>query len=277
MKRLYLALFVLVGAFGVAYYFFNAPNNLKEAASRSVIVGHRGFASDYPENTMLAFQKALPYIDVLELDLQLTKDNQLVVMHDDTLDRTTNGTGFVRNHTLKQLQELDAGAKFAQKYSGAKIPTLQQVLKWAKGKVRLAIEIKEQEGDNHELLKALTVHFSDGYEREIIFASFDHDALKNLKKTYPGIFTILNFIGKLPEGDMVEYMQKYNANGAGFVATLLTADIAGMLSNAGLAVGVYPVNQVDHFHYFLNMGVNFVVSDNPKLVADERTRLLDDR
>ena len=72
---------------------------------------------------------------------------------------------------------------------------------------------------------------------------------------------------------MVEYVRSHNANGAGFVATLLTADIAAGLRKAQLLVGVYPVNEVDHFHYFLNMGVNFVVSDNPKLVAQNRNRL----
>ena len=129
MKRLYLALGLLVSALGFGYYFFTTPNNLKAAAEQCIIVGHRGFASDYPENTMLAFEHALPYIDVLELDLQLTKDNRLVVMHDDTLDRTTNGTGFVRSHTLAQLQELDAGKKFGNNFAGVKIPTLAQVLK----------------------------------------------------------------------------------------------------------------------------------------------------
>ncbi len=277
MKRIYLALILTAGALGVGYYFYFSYGDLTTAARHCAIVGHRGFASDYPENTMVAFEHALPHIDVLEIDLQLTKDNKLVVIHDDTLDRTTNGTGFVRDHTVKQLQELDAGKNHGDNFSGAKIPTLEQVLKWARGKVRLAIELKAQEGSNNDLLKELTSHFYDGFEKEILVSSFDHAALKKLKVTYPRILTILNFLTDLPEGDMVEYVRSHNANGAGFLALLLTRDISTKLRNAGLYVGVYPVNKVSYFHYFLNMGVNFVVSDNPKLVSDERKRLLLDR
>ncbi len=266
MKQIYYVLAVVLAVAGIIFYGIRPQQDLQAAAAHCLIIGHRGFANDYPENTMRSFTHALPYVHALELDLQLTKDDHIVIMHDDTLDRTTDGSGFVRDHTLHELQKLDAG-------KGTTIPTLETVLKWADDKVRLAIEIKESDGDSEQLLDLLFKQMYAGYEDEIFFASFDHQALKELKEQHPEALTILNF-RSLPKGDIVQYVQSFNANGAGFVATLVTKEMVHELREAGLLVGVYPINAIEHYHHFLNMNIDFAVTDNPKLIAKERTKLM---
>ena len=97
------------------------------------IFAHRGFSGEYPENTMLAFRKAYETgCDGIELDVQLTKDGVPVIMHDETIDRTTDGKGNLRDYTYEQLCRFDCSGKFAGKYGFQQIPTLREYLEWVK-------------------------------------------------------------------------------------------------------------------------------------------------
>lgn len=94
------------------------------------IIGHRGASAYAPENTFAAFEKARELgADFIELDVQLTKDGKLAVIHDDKVDRTTNGTGFVRHFTMKELKKFDAGSWFSPSFQGEKIPDLEDVFR----------------------------------------------------------------------------------------------------------------------------------------------------
>lgn len=99
-------------------------------------LAHRGYPLKYPENTMLGFQKALSLASHLELDVQLTKDGVPVVIHDATVNRTTNGTGPINDFTLEEIRKLDAG-------SGEVIPTLEEALRFAKDRMIVDIELKQ--------------------------------------------------------------------------------------------------------------------------------------
>ena len=106
-------------------------------------IAHRGASSYAPENTFSAFDKALSLrVDQVELDVQFSEDGHIVVIHDDNLDRTTNGSGPVSAHTLAQLRSLDAGSWFGPEYAGERIPSLGEVLELYKGRLYLHIEIK---------------------------------------------------------------------------------------------------------------------------------------
>ena len=95
---------------------------------------HRGFSGKYPENTMLAFKKALEAgADGIELDVQMTKDGQVVVIHDEKVDRTTNGTGLVRDYTLEELRKLDASYIYAGQMGVNSIPTFEEYCEWVAG------------------------------------------------------------------------------------------------------------------------------------------------
>src|SRR5215213_10951386 len=113
------------------------------ADGRPRVFGHRGAMGHAPENTFASFELALTLgVDAIELDVHLSADDQVVVIHDDDLSRTTDGQGVVRDRTLAELQRLDAGARFDAQYAGQRIPTLDEVLAWARGRCVLDIEIK---------------------------------------------------------------------------------------------------------------------------------------
>ena len=108
---------------------------------KPLIMGHRGFQTHYPENTMVSFMAAVDAgAQFVELDVTLTNDRQVAVIHDDTVDRTTNGTGPVLNYNLKELQQLDAGGWFHPRFAGERIPALMDVLVQVSGKAYINLE-----------------------------------------------------------------------------------------------------------------------------------------
>ena len=137
-----------------------------ECASRPLIAGHRGYKAKYPENTMLSYRKALELgVDMLEIDLRLSRDGQLVLMHDAKLDRTTNGTGRVESHTLKELLALDAGL-------GERIPTFEEFLAWVRGTgLFLNVEIKTKTHEAVDRAVALLERY--GMLEPSVIACFD--------------------------------------------------------------------------------------------------------
>ena len=107
-------------------------------------VAHRGASGSYPENTLTAFQKALEIgVDEIELDLHSTKDGHLVIMHDATVDRTTDGTGAIADLTLAEIKALDAGSAFDERFRGERVPTWEEALDLVQGKVGLNVHLKE--------------------------------------------------------------------------------------------------------------------------------------
>lgn len=141
-----------------------------------LIYAHRGYSAKYPENTLSAFKAALPHVDGIELDVQLTRDGRLVVIHDETVDRTTNGSGFVKDMTLRQLRLL-------RTESGERIPTLEEVLVLLEPTdVTLNIELKTDrfDYDGIEYLTWLAVtEFK--LEERVVFSSFNPDTLVRLR------------------------------------------------------------------------------------------------
>tara|TARA_B100000686_G_scaffold246792_1_gene256246 strand:+ start:117 stop:872 length:756 start_codon:yes stop_codon:yes gene_type:complete len=128
------------------------------------IIAHRGYSSRNPENTLASFDDAVnsgfPYI---ELDLHLTKDNVAIVMHDDSVDRTTNGKGLISELNLEQIKSLDAGSWFNKSFSCEKVPTFEEVLSRYKTQAHIFVEIKSSENDLlYEIKKCLDENFVDG-------------------------------------------------------------------------------------------------------------------
>ena len=110
------------------------------------VAAHRGWSAKYPENTMLAFRKAVELgVDQIEMDIRVTKDGQLVVFHDETVDRVTNGTGKVCDFTLAELQQLDAGIKKGEEHKGAQIPTFRELMEFVKDVPGLTLDLELKE------------------------------------------------------------------------------------------------------------------------------------
>jgi glycerophosphoryl diester phosphodiesterase len=149
------------------------------------IVGHRGAPEEEPENTLCSFQCALNLgVAAVELDVQLTRDGRLAVIHDETLDRTTNGHGLVSNFTLAELQKLDAG-------KGEPIPALEEVLALARGRAHLLVEMKQPEAAG-----ALLEFFRQqrAFDAAQVI-SFWHPAVKTLKEAEPRLKTGALLVG----------------------------------------------------------------------------------
>lgn len=145
--------------------------------SMTQIFAHRGYSAKYPENTMIAFKEAaLAGADGIELDVQLTKDGEIVVIHDDKVDRTTNGTGYVKDFTFKQLRKFDARHKFKTLLKKEKIPALKEVLEWLQSnELHCNIEIKSNP-HNYTKIEPMLVQMIHEYHLEdrIIISSFNH-------------------------------------------------------------------------------------------------------
>ena len=153
-----------------------------------LIIAHRGASSYAPENTMAAFDLALQMeASHLELDVHLTRDDHLVVIHDATVDRTTNGTGPVADQTLTVLQTLDAGAWFGEAFAGARIPTLADVLARYQGRAHLHIELKGHTA--HLPQRTVDLVRAHGMAQHVTFTSFQHPHLRTMRAYAPELPT----------------------------------------------------------------------------------------
>ncbi|MBM7715409.1 glycerophosphoryl diester phosphodiesterase [Bacillus thermophilus] len=144
------------------------------------VAAHRGYSAEYPENTLLAFQKAVDLgVDMIEFDLRLSKDNVVVIIHDDTVDRTTNGTGMVNDLTLKELKELDAG-------EGEKIPTLEEFCESLQPYAELLFNVEIKPCDQAIEVADRTVELLKKYDflDRCVFTSFDAEVITHLHDKY---------------------------------------------------------------------------------------------
>jgi glycerophosphoryl diester phosphodiesterase len=155
----------------------------------SVIFAHRGASSEAPENTLPAFQRAIEQgCRAIELDVHLTRDGELIVCHDETIDRTTDGTGYIRDQTLFSLQQRDAGSWFSDEFQGTRLPTLDEVLEICHDEILINIEIKNipfiYKGIEEKTLQTIR-HF--GFLENTIISSFDHHALLRVQYLQPNM------------------------------------------------------------------------------------------
>lgn len=164
----------------------------KQEQQKMVNVAHRGASGHAPENTMGAFQKGFEMkADYIEIDVQMTKDGELVVIHDTTVDRTTNGTGKVGSLTFEEIRQLDAGSWFSESYAGEKVPTFEEVIDAFRGKVGILIELKAPElypGMEKKIADALmerNMHLSNN--GKVILQSFNHESMKKSKELLPNL------------------------------------------------------------------------------------------
>jgi glycerophosphoryl diester phosphodiesterase len=218
------------------------------------VIAHRGARAEEPENTLKAVKRAAECgADAVEVDIRFSSDQEPVVIHDETLDRTTNGSGAVSEQTLEQLQALDAG-------NGEQIPTLSEVLSLVKALGReLVIELKEpgtEERVVREIVRA-------GMARNVVIASFFHSSLLRMKELAPSLKTgvILSSLPVFPvtvarDAQADAIFQRYPRLERGYVEDA---------RRNGLAIYVWLINTMEDFERVRGLGVNGIVTDNPCL------------
>lgn len=229
-------------------------------------IAHRGAAALAPENTMAAFAMAVELgADAIELDLHVSRDGELVVIHDTTLDRTTDGEGPVHARSLQELKQLDAGRWFGESFAGQRIPTLDEVLDRFSGKVPLALEIKAGSaffsGIEERVVAVLREH---RVVSRVAVASFDHHALLRLKELEPCLRTGALLVGRPVSMSAVAGPSKADAMALEF--SLVTKTEIDACRAAGLQLVVWVVNEPAQMRHFIDLGIDGIITDSPDLL-----------
>ena len=217
------------------------------------IIAHRGAIEHEPENTILSFQKAIDLgAKLVEFDVRLSLDNELVIMHDKTVDRTTNGTGVVGEMTLQQLKELNAG-------KGQKIPTFEEVLDFMKGKVKPVIELKEADTVEPVLNLLNKYKLMD----EAFIVSFKKSILKEIRSFDKNIKTCL--IKILPI-NIVRDSKECGANAVAINNYLANRFFINTAHRNGLFIFAWTENNSDRCKRLARIGLDGVVTNKPDLL-----------
>jgi len=236
------------------------------ARRRVVGVAHRGASRYAPENTLAAFQLALEHgARAVECDVHRTRDGHLVVLHDPTVDRTTNGRGRVDAMTLADLRQLDAGAWFDRRFSGERIPLVDEVLQLLRGRALLQLEIKNgpvfYEGIEEQVLAALRRW---GMEDDTLVISFDHPSLRTLRELSPRVLTGVLYTARLVDGPAAA--RDAGADALGIPWEYATSDVVAQAHRAGLGCFVWTVDDEDVGRACLARGVDALTSNDTLLL-----------
>lgn len=232
------------------------------------VYAHRGASGTYPENTLAAFKEAarLP-IDGVEFDVHLTKDRKLVVIHDESIDRTSNGTGFVKDMTLDELKQYDFGNWFSEEFKDERIPTLEEVLKvFLKTPLHINIELKSDIFEYEELEEhVLALILSLKLEKRVVISSFNHEAIRKVKTLKPKIETALLFMETLV--DPLAYMRNVPADALHLFLPAAVRPFAKQVIEEGCTVRVFTVNEKEHIDALKEVGVHAIFTDYPEEIA----------
>jgi glycerophosphoryl diester phosphodiesterase len=233
-----------------------------------LIVAHRGASQAAPENTLAAIRKALEMgVDLVEIDVWRTKDNHAVVIHDRTVNRTTNGNGAVHDLTLDEIHQLDAGSWKSEEYAGERVPTLSGALNAVKGRAKLLIEIKDQ---GIERLVADAI--GQVGEEWAVVQSFDFDAAAGVKRLLPNVECGW-LLGALPEGEswkrVLDRAADADLSFLACVHTLVDADLVSGTHARGLCVYAWTVDDPDRIRQLADIGVDGVITNAPDHALDQ--------
>ncbi|MCY0860044.1 MAG: glycerophosphodiester phosphodiesterase [Sulfolobaceae archaeon] len=206
-----------------------------------LIFAHRGASGYAPENTIASFRLAKEMgADGIETDLHMTKDKRIVLIHDETVDRTTNGSGYVRDFTLEEIKKLDAGIKKGERWKGERIPTLEELLEGFSD-MYLKLEIKKSSefypGIEEQLVKLLIAY---GLEDTVQVISFNSESLRKVKEIKKTIATGLITYKNLRES--IVQAKKIGADWIHVEYRALNDNIVKLIKREGLLLGVWTVD-----------------------------------
>jgi len=234
------------------------------------VVGHRGAMGHCPENTLVSFERGLELgADWIELDVHLSRDGALAVIHDETVDRTTNGHGAVRDHTLAELKALDAGSWFGPEYAGQRIPTLDEVLAWARQRNTI-VDIEIKNGPVYYAgIETAVVEAVQRYDmtEQVIVISFDHAAVQQVKALEPGIATGVLYAGRPVDGGLSMASQAQADAVLPHWAYVAAGDVAAAHA-AGLSVAPWASSDPAVLRHMIAAGVDAIGTNHPDVLRD---------
>lgn len=234
------------------------------------IIGHRGAMGSAPENTLASFRRGVEEgADFVECDVHLSRDGEAVVIHDDTVDRTTDGQGYVNALTAQQIKRLDAGAWFGSEFRGERIPTLREVLHWAKTQrscdgvsLGIIIELKPLKTGVARLVERVeSVIQRVGMQERVVVISFDTTALTVLKRRFPhqlaGWLYSRRWARPLAQAHRLgvhALFPRYNR---------LSQRLMQAVHKAGFPIATWTVNTEPEMKRCLTLGVNAIATNYP--------------
>lgn len=229
---------------------------------KTYILGHRGASGEAPENTKAAFDKALQQgADGVELDVQMTKDGHAVVIHDEKVNRTTDGSGYIKNKSLEEIRSLDSGSYYHSSYKGEKILSLEESLKILEKAKLINIELKGGgKGLEEEVIKLIR---KMGFERQVLLSSFNHYSMKKISELAPELKTGVLHVAGLYEP--WEYAKNIGASTLNTYYKAARKEMVKRIQRENMQVVVYTVNKEKDIRKMLNLGVDVLITDYPAL------------
>jgi glycerophosphoryl diester phosphodiesterase len=229
-----------------------------------IVTAHRGASYVAPENTMAAMVAAVEAgSDYAELDVGLTGDGEVVLMHDRTIDRTTDGTGDLGDLTLEELKGLEAGSWFGEEFAGEPIPTLREVIRFAKGKMKLNVEIKNSADEPAIAGAVVEIIRSEGFVDECMVTSFSRMTIEEVKRIAPEIRTGFIFGEEYPddvfEGDWEVLSSNHEVVDSAFVA---------LAKESGKSLYVWTVDDRELMARLMELGVDGIITNRPALLFE---------
>jgi len=228
-------------------------------------IAHRGASGSAPEHTRAAFERALQLgVDMIELDVQLSRDGELVVMHDLELQRTTNGAGTVRERPFAEIKALDAGAWYGPQFVAQRVLCLDEVIEIVGTRARLNVEIKAPADDWAALATALLKTLrSHGLIATTIISCFEPGALAIVHECDSG--ARLGLLWHQTEfSEAWQWARRLNAVSLHPYWMLVSADLVHAAHTCGLQVVTWTVNDVDRMRDLVRIGVDGIISDHPE-------------
>ncbi|MBQ3409342.1 MAG: glycerophosphoryl diester phosphodiesterase membrane domain-containing protein [Clostridia bacterium] len=268
----YVSILAILGETVLTYQIISGKANINIEQIRTMeITAHRGASSKYPENTMAAFRGAKELgADWIELDVQQTKDGQVVVCHDANLMRVAGINKKIIDMNYNELSQIDVGSHFDSKYKDERIPLLDDVIKFAKlNNIRLNIEIKPNGREMDFETKTINIIKSNGFEDMCVVTSQTYSVLKNIKEIDSNIKTVYVMsiaIGKITD---LEYADCYSVE-----ETNVTPNLVNIVHNEGKEIYVWTINTEESIGKMVDMNVDNIITDEillgKKIVAKKK-------
>ncbi len=229
-----------------------------------IVVAHRGASRAAPENTLAAMKKAVEFgADYAECDVFQTKDGEIVLFHDEEMERTTGKEGMIWDYTLAELEEMEVGSWFKEEFRGEPIPTLHEVIQLVKGKIKLNIEVKISGSDPGIAQKVVEIIRSEGIERECMVTSFEKSVIEKVKEIAPDLITGFIFDEEHPP-DIFEGNWEYVC----CKRDIMDEEFVRRAKQKGKKIFVWTVNYPAEMKKLIALGVDGIITDVPDVLRD---------
>lgn len=238
---------------------------------KPILLAHRGFSGEYPENSPIAFEAAVQKTacDGFESDVHITKDGKLVIFHDATLERTSNGTGYLKDYTYDELMQLDIGSWKAPEFAGQHIWTFDQLLDFCHDThMLLNMELKNYEvfyeGLEQMVIDAVCAH---KMQDEVFVSSFNHISMQHFKNLNGDIKTGLLY--DKPFLDIDKYIERSNADNMHprYMLLQYQPELVDLYHSRGMNVNTWTVNEVSDMRDMMERGVDSIISNHPDVLC----------